>query len=274
MKCIDFDKHFAEYLSQWMNDHSREYKTLEAMEGDMPGVYLRFLNTPASWLEGFAPGVYFSRFDDAKELVAWLKEYCVKRIPIPDPLQERILSLGDSSEAELLALLSDEQAPQEARMTAVGLLREMESIAPKALYIQWQANRRQKDELCDNALESLSAMGSEAVQDMQYALEGCNQAGQEALLDVLTYYPGNETVFELTLKFFETEKKRRALFAGYLGRLGDERALPALQKAATEKNLPYLDFIEIRNAIERLGGEINDREFHNDPGYDALQKME
>ncbi len=274
MKCIDFDKHFAEYTSQWMNDHSREYKTLEAMEDDMPGVYLRFLNTPASWLDGFAPGVYFSQFDDAKELVEWLKEYCVKRIPIPDPLQERILSLGDSSEAELLALLSDEHAPQDARMTAVGLLREMESIAPKALYIQWQANRRQKDELCDNALESLSAMGGEAVQDMLYALEGCNQAGQEALLDVLTYYPGNETVFELTLKFFETEKKRRALFAGYLGRLGDERALPALQKAAAEKNLPYLDFIEIRNAIERLGGEINDREFLDDPGYDALQKME
>ena len=274
MRCIDFDRHFAEYTSKWMNEHSREYKTLEAMEGDMPGVYLQFLNTPAAWLDGAMPGTFFNSFHDAAELVAWMREYCVKRVPVPDPLQERILSLGDAAEGELLSLVQDASAPAEARMTAIGLLREMDSVAPKALYIAWQASRRQKDELCDNALESLAAMGRHAVPDMLAALSKCNQAGQEALLDVLTAYPGHEQVFELTVKLFESEKRRRALFAGYLGRLGDERALPALLKAAGEQNLPYLDYIEIRNAIERLGGELPDREFHDDPGYDALLKMQ
>ncbi len=274
MRCIDFDRHFAEYTSKWMNEHSREYKTLEAMEGDMPGVYLQFLNTPASWLDGATPGDFFSNFHDSKELVAWMREYCVKRVPIPDPLQERILSLGADAEEELLSLIQDASAPMEARMTGVGLLREMDSVSPKALYISWQVNRRSKDELCDNALESLAAMGKSAVPDMLLVLDQCNQAGQEALLDVLTAYPGHEQVFVLTLKLFESEKRRRALFAGYLGRLGDDRALPALLKAAGEQNLPYLDYIEIRNAIERLGGEVSEREFHDDPGYDAMIKMQ
>ena len=274
MKCIDFDRHFAEYTSQWVKEHSRDYKTLEAMESDMPGVYLRFLNTPAPWLNGVTPGAFFDQYSDAAELVQWMREYCLKRVPVPDPLQERILDLGKLCEPGLMALLEDATAPLEARMTAVGLLREMESDAPKALYITWQINRRQKDELCDNALESLAAMGREAVPDMLAAIGGCNRAGQEALLDVLTAYPGHEPVFLLAMKFFEEDKKRRALFAGYLGRLGDERALPALLKAAGEQNLPYLDFIEIRNAIERLGGEAPAREFHDDPGYDAMLKMQ
>lgn len=274
MKCIDFDRHFAEYTSQWMKEHSRDYKTLEDMEGDMPKVYVRFLNTPAPWLDGATPGTFFEEFDDAAELVQWMREYCVKRVPLPDPLQERILDLGQSCEKSLIALLEDSSAPMEARMTAVGLLREMESRAPMALYIAWQKSRRQKDELCDNALESLSAMGRDAVPFMLSVLDTCNRAGQEALLDVLSAYPGNESVFLLTVKLFEEEKKRRALFAGYLGRLGDERALPALLKAAGEQNLPYLDFIEIRNAIERLGGDAPEREFHDDPGYDAMIKMQ
>lgn len=274
MKCIDFDGHFAEYTSQWMKDHSRDYRTLDEMEADMPKVYLRFLNAPASWLEGATPGAYFGQFHDPGELVAWLREYCVKRVPLPDPLQERILNMKEDCEPELVALLQDQSAPQEARMTAVGLLREMESTAPMEMYILWQLDRREKDELCDNALESLMDMGRQAVPPMLQALPKANRPGQEALLDVLSAYPGHEPVFQLALKFFTEDKKRRALFAGYLGRLGDERALPALIQTAGEPNLPYLDFIEVRNAIERLGGDAPEREFHDDPGYDAMAKMQ
>ncbi len=32
----------------------------------------------------------------------------------------------------------------------------------------------------------------------------------------------------------------------------------------------YLDFIELRNAIEELGGTAPEREFDDDPTYDAL----
>ena len=44
MKLIDFDKRFSDYTSQWMREHGKEYKDFDAMEADMPNVYLRFLN--------------------------------------------------------------------------------------------------------------------------------------------------------------------------------------------------------------------------------------
>ena len=38
--------------------------------------------------------------------------------------------------------------------------------------------------------------------------------------------------------------------------MGNDRALPDLIAAAGEEKLPYLTFIEIRNAIEELGGTM------------------
>lgn len=159
-------------------------------------------------------------------------------------------------------------------MTAIGLLREMESTQPKMVYIQWQLEREAKDELKDNALESLIDMGESVVQPILQVIGKANDAGREALLEVLTHFPGNEQIFRITLEAFRKQPAKRALLAGYLARLGDERALAALVEAAQAPGLPYLTFIEIRNAIETLGGVCPEREYEDDPEYDALRGLE
>ncbi|MDO4837380.1 MAG: HEAT repeat domain-containing protein [Clostridia bacterium] len=270
MNCIDFDAHFADYTAQWMKEHTKDYRNYDEMEEDMPNVYMTFLNTPASWLQGVTPGAYFTQYEDAKDLVDWLNEYCDRGITVPDLLLDQIQAVGKPCEKRLVALLKDDMATEEAKMTAVGLLREMGSDLPKMLYISWQLNRNDHDDLCDNALESLEEMGRCAVQPMLEALPKANRAGQEALLDVLANYPGNEQVFQLALRLFRENPKRRALFASYLGKLGDDRALPDLMTAAKDDTVMYLDFIELRNAIEELGGTAPEREFDDDPTYDAL----
>ena len=273
-KCIDFDSRFADFTSRWMKEHGKEYRNFDAMEADMPRVYMTFLNTPARWLDGVTPGAYFTQFEDPKDLVDWMVDYVRKGVPLPDLLLDQIQAVGKPCEKRLVALLKDESAPEEARMTAIGLLREMESTQPKMLYIDWQMNRPDRDDLCDNALESLKSMGACVVQPLLEALPRANDAGQEAMLDVLADYPGNEQVFQLALRLFRENRQRRALFASYLGKLGDDRALPALIEAAEDEKTGYIDFIELRNAIEMLGGVAPDREFDNDPDYDALHGMD
>ncbi len=159
-------------------------------------------------------------------------------------------------------------------MTAIGLLREMESPLPKMLYIQWQLAREMQDDLADNALDSLREMGKAVVQPILQELPHANAAGQEAFLDVLVNYPGNEQVFELAVRLFKANPTRRALFASYLAKLGDERALAVLMEAANDEKCKYLDFIELRNAIEQLGGEAPKREFYEDDEYAALRALE
>lgn len=271
---INFDDHFADFTSEWMKEHKKEYRNYDAMEADIPRIYMAFLNKPVKWLDGVTPGAYFTQFEDAKDLVDWLRNYCEAGVPVPDLLLDQITNVGRPCEKRLLELLKDEDSPEEARMTAVGLLRDMNSTLPKALYIQWQLNRQAQDDLRDNALESLTAMGPSVVASILPELPHANDEGKAALLDVLVNYPGNEQVFRLALRLFEENPDKRALFAGYLAKLGDNRALDVLIKAAQEPNCRYLTFIEIRNAIEELGGDCPEREFEDDEEYTALRNLD
>ena len=274
MPIINFDEHFADFMSEWMKVHQDQYSSFDEMEEDMPRIYMAFLNTRARWLGNVTPGAYFTQFEDPKVLVDWMTEYCAEGVPVPDLLPEQITTVGRPCEKRLLELLKDDDAPEEARMIAVNLLREMESTLPKMLYIRWQLDRDGSDELKDNALESLTEMGECVVQPILQELPNANAAGEEALLEVLSHFPGNEQIFRLALRLFRERRERRALFAGYLAKLGDDRALPDLITAAQEENLPYLTFIEIRNAIESMGGVCPERSYEDDPEYEALRDLD
>ena len=278
MNCIDFDRQFQRYTAEWVKRNGEKYKNnMDVIEDMMPGVYEEFLSKPAPWLDGAAPGTYFEQFDDAGELVAWLCEYMEKGVPVPDVLLERITEMGGAAEDVLLALLGREDATDEMRMTAVSLLGEMESVKPMGRYIGWIAALEPEDgraDLCDLCAEMLTSMGGAVVEPILDALPGATQAARDVFADILSNYPGDERIFELLMERFAHEQERRALFASYLAKLGDARALPALIEAAASQDINYLDFVEIANAIDELGGERPaEREFAGDPYYESLRRV-
>ena len=56
---------------------------------------------------------------------------------------------------------------------------------------------------------------------------------------------------------------------------GDLFHQPALLRAAADADTNYLDYIELRSAIEKLGGECPERDFDDsDPMYEALSRMQ
>ena len=246
------------------------------MEAAMPDVYADFLDTPVNWLSGAKPGEYFAQFDNALHLVNWMEDYFKQRIPVPDMLLNRIAELGLSAEESLMNLLKKEKATQEIRMAAITLLREIDSIAPMEYYIGLQAIRQEgEDELADNALDSLVSMGERAVDAMRNALALASPDGQEALLTVLSDYPGDENVFQTALTLLRSRRDRVAVLADCLGKLGDERAIEPLKALAASEETPYLDYIELRSAIEALGGECPERDFDaEDPAYEAMRSMQ
>ncbi len=276
MRCVNFDKEFERYVGAWMKEHAREYRNYDEMEAAMPEVYEAFLNTPVNWLGGARPGEYFGQFDNAHQLVNWMEDYFKQRIPVPDMLLNRIAELGLAAEEALMNLLKKERATQEIRMTAINLLREIDSAAPMEYYIGLQAVRREEeDELADNALESLASLGDRAVPAMRAALPLASPDGQEAMLTVLSGYPGDEDVFQTALSILHTRRDRMAILADCLGKLGDERALPSLIALAASEDTPYLDYIELRSAIEALGGDAPERSFDaEDPAYEAMRSMQ
>ncbi len=272
MELFDFDERFSQTLTAWIEQNQKKYRRPEDMEDAAGELYETWLSTSADWLGGAAPGDYYRRFADASALVDLLKRHIAEDVPVPDPLLDRLAELGD--EAALLGLVRDAEAPCEARMTGVAILRQMESAAPMVDYIRWQVERAEDADLLDNALESLRSMGEAVRRPAKIAFTAADDEGKEALLDVLADFPGDTDVADFAIRRFAHCPDRRALYAGYLGKLDDERAIDPLLAAAEDPKVAYIDFIEIRNAIERLGGEAPARDFDDDPTYRAVKRLQ
>ena len=272
MKIIDFDAKFTEILTDWIEKNRSRFHRPEDMEDEVPDVYLKFLNTPADWLDGKTPGEYFDQFDDSQALCDLVCDYIREGVPVPDPLLDRLEELAD--EPTLLKLALNKQAPCEARMTAIELLRQVDSRLPMVDFIRWQVDRDEEDDLLDNALESLRQMGPDVVRPAKVAFLAADDEGKEALVDVLADYPGDQDVFDFALNQFKTRKDKRALYAGYLAKLEDDHALEALLDVAEGDDVSYTDFIEIRSAIERLGSEAPVRDWTHDPTYRAFKRLQ
>lgn len=275
MKCINFDRAFERYMAEWIKENSEKYKDdMDVIEDMMPDVYLEFLKKPADFLDGVAPQDYFEQFDNADMLVNWLCDYIAQGVPVPDLLLERVTALGNPAEKSLLALVARDDLPEETQMTAISLLREMESKAPMQRYIDYIASLEEPSDKGDLCAEALMSMGESVVEPILAPLSGAGQTGRDIFADVLSNYPGDERIYELMIERFVTRDERRALFASYLAKLGDERAIPMLKEAAQSPDINYLDYVEVVNAIEALGGERPpEREFSGDPYYESLRQV-
>lgn len=275
MKCINFDRAFERYMAEWIKENSEKYKDdMDVIEDMMPDVYLEFLKKPADFLDGVALQDYFEQFDNADMLVNWLCDYIAQGVPVPDLLLERVTALGNPAEKSLLALVARDDLPEETQMTAISLLREMESKAPMQRYIDYIASLEEPSDKGDLCAEALMSMGESVVEPILATLSGAGQTGRDIFADVLSNYPGDERIYELMIERFVTRDERRALFASYLAKLGDERAIPMLKKAAQSPDINYLDYVEVVNAIEALGGERPpEREFSGDPYYESLRQV-
>lgn len=275
MKCINFDRAFERYMAEWIKENSEKYKDdMDVIEDMMPDVYLEFLKKPADFLDGVAPQDYFEQFDNADMLVNWLCDYIAQGVPVPDLLLERVTALGNPAEKSLLALVARDDLPEETQMTVISLLREMESKAPMQRYIDYIASLEEPRDKGDLCAEALMSMGESVVEPILATLSGAGQTGRDIFADVLSNYPGDERIYELMIERFVTRDERRALFASYLAKLGDERAIPMLKEAAQSPDINYLDYVEVVNAIEALGGERPpEREFSGDPYYESLRQV-
>ena len=275
MNCINFDKQFERYTRDWMEKNAEKYNNnMDMIEAMMPEIYMEFLSMPAAWLGGESPEAYFEQFDDAKMLVEWMCAYYEQGVPVPDLLLERITALGEEAEACLLELPFGENVPHEAALTAISLLGELESTAPMQAYIDFIASLEEPDEKGDMCAEALLAMGVAVIEPIFAVLGHAKETARDIFADILSNYPGEEQTFELLMERFEHCDDRHALFASYLAKFGDDRALPVLLAAALDDRTNYLDYVEIVSAIEALGGERpSERDFNGDPYYESLKRI-
>lgn len=82
----------------------------------------------------------------------------------------------------------------------------------------------------------------------------------------------DEGIFRILLDEFLSDVGRVPMHAGYLAAYGDERALPYLMKKIEDRSIGFVEFQELKYAIEALGGEYNEpRDFSADKDFRTIE---
>lgn len=124
------------------------------------------------------------------------------------------------------------------------------------------------------AYDYLSEDCEEIVDEMlkrRLSLEGDTS---KMLMEVLANYKGNKAVYMgLVSELYKGEDV--ALFARLIGSYGNEQGIETLKGFLNEYEPDYNEFMEIRNAVEELGGYLDYRQdFSNDPLYRYLKGLD
>ncbi|MEG2860300.1 MAG: hypothetical protein RSA12_10435 [Clostridia bacterium] len=273
MKIIDFDDLFHKHLAGWMRERAASGVSPEQMEEQVGAEYVRFINLPTPALDGATPAAYFAAMTDMDQLVKGMRAYQDAGIEPPELLTDRIGEFGAQAVDPLLRLATDSACAGDLRATALNLMIGLGDARPIQLCFQLIDARAANDDLADIAAELLQSLGEKPVPLMLDKLKDAHPESLKTYLDLLCNFPGDERIYTYVLHEFHVRVSERALFASLLGKLGDPRAIAPLTVALSMADLNYLDYLEIANAIDMLGGDAGERtrDFSGDPDYEALK---
>lgn len=272
MKIYDFDAKFYEYTLGWMAVHPGLNE--RQIEESYNEIMLNWLNAPAKWLNGEKPGEYFMRYSDPKDLVKLVEEYDKRDIGLPEPLYSRVVSLGEACVPLLMRILQNPDRPESLRATAIAMLGDIGTQAPLPAYVDLVCTAGEGDDLGDMAADQLAARGEAVIGELLDRYDGATEAGQTRILDICARFPGDDRIFDRMVDKLRNRPDQRALYASFLGKLGDPRAVEILKPFLAMLDTGYLDYIELRNAVEELGGDPGEeRTFYGDPDYEAMRNM-
>ena len=124
------------------------------------------------------------------------------------------------------------------------------------------------------AYEYLSEDCEEAVEDMLAAFYAADGDTGKMLIEILSRYKGDPAIY-MGLVSYLYKGEDVALFARLLGSYDDERAIDLLKSFAEEYELDYNEYMEVRNAVEQLGGDwVDDKDYSDDPFYRYLKGLD
>lgn len=266
---IDSDKLFEKYLKNWLENHKGEYTADEAEEM-IPELYEKWVTTPSADTDGVSPEAYFSRVTDPQELVA---EFIRTNRGDENPcslLIDRITEVPECAEG--LRKIATESADPKTVIAAMDILDDMGADQPLKFYAGLLTDETADEGVAEKAAEILKEHAGEVKEELIAAIPSATQAQKQVIADVLVETDRDDRTFALLKELF-LAKDNVPFIAGLLGKYGDERAAAFLYPALDDSN--YLEFMEIRNAIEQLGGVVDDtyRDFTDDPYYKAIKHL-
>ena len=262
MGLIDFDTMFDVKLTRLMEENKQKY-TEKQWEDMIPKLYQKFGDTYVAKIK-CTPKEYYAKMDDA-ELVDCLRQHIQQDVPTPEFLCTEIERRGVSQ--TLLPLLCSENITEVAY--ALNLLGDSEKAYATyfTMLTQNLADEEIRSDITDIFKMHADDMKDKALQAYEEGL------GKEYMLEILSRVKQrDDVVFNVLLSAF-LSGEQTPMRASYLASYADERALPYLLERIEDRSIGFVEFQELKYAIEALGGEYTEpRDFTGDKDYIAVEE--
>ncbi len=267
MYFIDLDKLFENFADKYYNEHEDEYDSPDDFAKDLDKIYHAWATSPAQSLGGISPSEFFNHIP-VTELVGILKESCIGDRNPNSLLFDRIATEPDLiDELQALALSSDDEKLLTVTMSLIAEL----GGADSSFYLE-MTERDIADDVKEQCVEMLCDRADEARDDLLERAAQTDDVKKLALYaEPLTFCEKGDDDILAVLRRLLAEGDNIAYAAALMGRYGDERAADDLYPLLDTCN--FAEFMEIRCAIEQLGGTVDDhyRDFSDDPLYRVLK---
>ena len=259
MKILDIDGLFDEKLGEYIEQNKGKY-TEKQWENIIPKLYKKFGDTYVAKIK-CTPKEYYGKMSDG-DLIQTLAAHLEQDVPVPEFLCAEIEARAPVE--ALLPLL--ESKDEETVSYAINLI----GADPRAFSAYYEiitktAHEKDiKDEVIDKLKENADAATADALRYYRGGVE------KEAMLEIMSRAKKarSEEIFQILLDAFLYETESLIMHASYLAAYGDERALPYLLNRIEDQSIGFVEFQELKYAIETLGGEYNEpRDFSEDKDF-------
>ena len=255
-KLIDFDGLFDEKLSEYMHMNAGKY-TEKQWENVIPKLYKQFGDTYVAKAGNTPKGYYADMTDD--ELAETLARHVAENVPVSDFLCRELEGRGCPD--ALVSLIAS--GNEELVTLAVNLAGESVRAFPAYFdLLAGDGSEDVKDAVCEQLKNGADAAKERALALYESGVE------RERMLEILSRCKErDDRVFDILMREFRTGDEV-PMHASYLAAYGDERALPVLLEYIDRDDINYLEYQELKYAIEALGGEYTrPRDFSDDKYY-------
>lgn len=261
-KLIDFDGLFDEKLAEYMRMNAGKY-TEKQWESVIPKLYKQFGDTYVA-KAGNTPKGYYADMDD-EELVSTLVRHVEEGVPVSDFLCRALEERGCPD--ALVRLIGSDN--EELVTLAVNLAGE--NTRAFGAYFDLLASDGSED-VKDAVCEQLKN-GADDAKDRALTLYESGVERERMLEIISRCKTRDDRIFDILLREFRTGDEV-PMHASYLAAYGDERALPVLLEYIDRDDINYLEFQEVKYAIEALGGEYTrPRDFSEDKYYQEIMEQ-
>lgn len=260
MKLYDFDGIFDEKLSEYIAKNASKHKESE-WEDIIPKLYKRFGDTVLKSI-GKTPRGFYAEMTDG-ELIKCLKAHLKQNVPVSEFLCDEIE--GRSLAGELLPMLGGSESERDY---AMGLLGADDRAVDTYMDMLIAADSEDLKNRCvDYIKEKADLVAKKALKNYENGVE------REYMLEIMSRTVlKDDEIFNILLKEFRTDDENIPMRASYLAAYGDERALPYLLDKIDGEGITFVDFQELKYAIEALGGVYTkERDFSDDPYYQLIK---